>query len=66
MFILLRRKQKRDFLANAKFTAGRDEYYPIPHKEKLILQLDYTNKILVIEAAHENAQRHGQLSLSMV
>jgi hypothetical protein len=26
-------KTKRDFLANAKFTAGRDEYYPIPQRE---------------------------------
>ncbi|MBZ9631281.1 RagB/SusD family nutrient uptake outer membrane protein [Salegentibacter sp. LM13S] len=26
-------KTKRDFLANAIFTAGRDEYYPIPQRE---------------------------------
>jgi hypothetical protein len=26
-------KTKRDFLTNAKFTAGRDEYYPIPQRE---------------------------------
>ncbi len=26
-------KTKRDFLANAQFTAGRDEYYPIPQRE---------------------------------
>ncbi|GGK12209.1 glycan metabolism protein RagB [Yeosuana aromativorans] len=26
-------KTKRDFLANAHFTAGRDEYYPIPQRE---------------------------------
>jgi len=26
-------KTKRDFLANAVFTAGRDEYYPIPQRE---------------------------------
>ncbi|MGS2761890.1 RagB/SusD family nutrient uptake outer membrane protein [Sinomicrobium sp. M5D2P9] len=26
-------KTKRDFLANARFTAGRDEYYPIPQRE---------------------------------
>ena len=26
-------KTKRDFLVNAKFTAGRDEYYPIPQRE---------------------------------
>ncbi|MGO4819004.1 RagB/SusD family nutrient uptake outer membrane protein [Flavobacterium sp. W22_SRS_FP1] len=26
-------KTKRDFLTNAKFTSGRDEYYPIPQRE---------------------------------
>ena len=26
-------KVKRTFLSNAKFTAGRDEYYPIPQRE---------------------------------
>ncbi|REE83002.1 putative outer membrane starch-binding protein [Lutibacter oceani] len=26
-------KTKRDFLSNAHFTAGRDEYYPIPQRE---------------------------------
>ncbi|PKP14014.1 MAG: RagB/SusD family nutrient uptake outer membrane protein [Bacteroidetes bacterium HGW-Bacteroidetes-3] len=26
-------KTKRDFLSNALFTAGRDEYYPIPQRE---------------------------------
>ncbi|MEN8667449.1 MAG: RagB/SusD family nutrient uptake outer membrane protein [Flavobacteriaceae bacterium] len=26
-------KTKRDFLTNAAFTAGRDEYYPIPQRE---------------------------------
>ncbi|WP_298484318.1 RagB/SusD family nutrient uptake outer membrane protein [uncultured Maribacter sp.] len=26
-------KTKKDFLANAQFTAGRDEYYPIPQRE---------------------------------
>ena len=26
-------KTRRDFLANAQFTAGRDEYYPIPQRE---------------------------------
>ena len=26
-------KTKRDFLTNAQFTAGRDEYYPIPQRE---------------------------------
>jgi hypothetical protein len=30
---LAKEKTKRDFLANAKFTAGRDEYYPIPQRE---------------------------------
>jgi hypothetical protein len=30
---LIKEKTKRDFLANAKFTAGRDEYYPIPQRE---------------------------------
>ena len=30
---LTKEKTKRDFLANAKFTAGRDEYYPIPQRE---------------------------------
>jgi hypothetical protein len=30
---LSKEKTKRDFLANAKFTAGRDEYYPIPQRE---------------------------------
>jgi hypothetical protein len=24
---------KKDYLSNAKFTAGRDEYYPIPQRE---------------------------------
>ena len=26
-------KTRKDFLSNAKFTAGRDEYYPIPQRE---------------------------------
>ncbi|MFV7236465.1 RagB/SusD family nutrient uptake outer membrane protein [Flavobacterium sp. ZB4R12] len=26
-------RAKKDFLSNAKFTAGRDEYYPIPQRE---------------------------------
>jgi hypothetical protein len=26
-------KTKRSFLSNAHFTAGRDEYYPIPQRE---------------------------------
>lgn len=30
---LTEEKTKRDFLSNAKFTAGRDEYYPIPQRE---------------------------------
>jgi starch-binding outer membrane protein, SusD/RagB family len=33
-------KRKRDFLANAKFTAGRDEYYPIPQRE-----IDFTKGV---------------------
>lgn len=31
---------KRDFLANAEFTAGRDEYYPIPQRE-----IDFTGGV---------------------
>ncbi|MRX63443.1 RagB/SusD family nutrient uptake outer membrane protein [Maribacter luteus] len=30
---LTEEKTKRDFLSNAEFTAGRDEYYPIPQRE---------------------------------
>ena len=30
---LAEEKAKRDFLSNAIFTAGRDEYYPIPQRE---------------------------------
>tara|TARA_R110002033_G_scaffold134052_5_gene173964 strand:- start:22018 stop:23760 length:1743 start_codon:yes stop_codon:yes gene_type:complete len=30
---LVKEKTKRDFLANAIFTPGRDEYYPIPQRE---------------------------------
>ncbi len=30
---LAEEKTKRDFLSNAIFTAGRDEYYPIPQRE---------------------------------
>ena len=26
-------KTRKDFLSNAEFTAGRDEYYPIPQRE---------------------------------
>ena len=33
---------KRDFLANAEFTAGRDEYYPIPQRE-----IDFTGGVYV-------------------
>ncbi|WP_298365058.1 RagB/SusD family nutrient uptake outer membrane protein [uncultured Lutibacter sp.] len=35
-------KTKRDFLSNAKFTAGRDEYYPIPQRE-----IDFTAGLYV-------------------
>ncbi|GGW79880.1 RagB/SusD family nutrient uptake outer membrane protein [Salegentibacter mishustinae] len=35
-------KTKRDFLANAVFTAGRDEYYPIPQRE-----IDFTGGLYV-------------------
>jgi hypothetical protein len=35
-------KTKRDFLANANFTAGRDEYYPIPQRE-----IDFTGGLYV-------------------
>jgi hypothetical protein len=30
---LNKEKTKETLLANAKFTAGRDEYYPIPQRE---------------------------------
>jgi hypothetical protein len=30
---LAKEKTRRDFLKDAKFTAGRDEYYPIPQRE---------------------------------
>ncbi|WP_460543312.1 RagB/SusD family nutrient uptake outer membrane protein [Echinicola sediminis] len=33
-------KTKRDFLANAEFTPGRDEYYPIPQRE-----IDFTGGV---------------------
>lgn len=33
-------KQRRDFLSNAEFTAGRDEYYPIPQRE-----IDFTKGV---------------------
>ena len=35
-------KTKRDFLANAQFTSGRDEYYPIPQRE-----IDFTGGLYV-------------------
>ncbi|MFV5702303.1 RagB/SusD family nutrient uptake outer membrane protein [Flavobacterium sp. XS2P12] len=35
-------KTKRDFLSNAKFTAGRDEYYPIPQRE-----IDFTGGLYI-------------------
>lgn len=37
---LNKEKIRRDFLANAKFTAGRDEYYPIPQRE-----IDFTKGV---------------------
>jgi hypothetical protein len=33
---------KRDFLTNAQFTAGRDEYYPIPQRE-----IDFTGGVYI-------------------
>lgn len=39
---LAEEKTKRDFLANAVFTAGRDEYYPIPQRE-----IDFTGGLYV-------------------
>ena len=39
---LAEEKTKRDFLANAQFTAGRDEYYPIPQRE-----IDFTGGVYV-------------------
>lgn len=35
-------KTKRDFLINAQFTSGRDEYYPIPQRE-----IDFTGGLYV-------------------
>ncbi len=35
-------KTKRDFLTNAQFTAGRDEYYPIPQRE-----IDFTGGLYI-------------------
>jgi hypothetical protein len=37
---LNKEKIRRDFLANARFTAGRDDYYPIPQRE-----IDFTKGI---------------------
>lgn len=35
-------RTRKDFLANAQFTAGRDEYYPIPQRE-----IDFTGGLYV-------------------
>lgn len=35
-------RTKKDFLANAQFTSGRDEYYPIPQRE-----IDFTGGLYV-------------------
>ncbi len=35
-------KTKKDFLSNAHFTAGRDEYYPIPQRE-----IDFTGGLYI-------------------
>lgn len=39
---LAEERTKRDFLTNAQFTAGRDEYYPIPQRE-----IDFTGGVYV-------------------
>ncbi len=39
---LAEEKTKKDFLANAQFTAGRDEYYPIPQRE-----IDFTGGLYI-------------------
>lgn len=39
---LIEEKTKRDFLANAVFTPGRDEYYPIPQRE-----IDFTGGLYI-------------------
>jgi starch-binding outer membrane protein, SusD/RagB family len=39
---LNKEKIKRDYLSNAKFTAGRDEYYPIPQRE-----IDFTGGLYI-------------------
>jgi starch-binding outer membrane protein, SusD/RagB family len=35
-------KIRKDFLSNAAFTTGRDEYYPIPQRE-----IDFTRGVYV-------------------
>jgi len=35
-------KTRKDFLANAQFTSGRDEYYPIPQRE-----IDFTGGLYI-------------------
>ena len=37
---LAKERVRRDFLSNAQFTAGRDEYYPIPQRE-----IDFTRGV---------------------
>ena len=39
---LAKERIKRDYLKNAKFTAGRDEYYPIPQRE-----IDFTGGLYI-------------------
>lgn len=39
---LMNESSRRDFLSNANFTAGRDEYYPIPQRE-----IDFTGGLYV-------------------
>ncbi len=39
---LAEEKTKRDFLNNAQFTSGRDEYYPIPQRE-----IDFTGGLYI-------------------
>ena len=39
---LAEERTKKDFLANAQFTAGRDEYYPIPQRE-----IDFTGGLYI-------------------
>ncbi|WP_435135973.1 RagB/SusD family nutrient uptake outer membrane protein [Formosa sp. A9] len=40
-------KTRKDFLANAQFTAGRDEYYPIPQRE-----IDFTGGLYIQNAGY--------------